>query len=83
MENRNQGGIWFFTVLCCLLTFSPQAKLRLTVNIKGATPNEGQAIVALFSSADTYLKEPLVNKTKPINDKGEVTFQMDHLAIGT
>ena len=83
MKNSGLGGIGFFVVLCCLFAFSPQEKHTLIVNIKGANPNEGQAVLSLFSSDKTFLEEPLVSKNKAINDKGEVSFKLELLKTGT
>lgn len=70
-------------LLCGLLGFTSQEKHGLTVNIDGAIPGKGQAVLSVFSSADTYLKKPLLGKTKPIDGQGRVSFQIDGLATGT
>ena len=65
------------------LVFSSQEKLSLTVEVTGATPGKGQAVCSLFTSADTFLKEPVIKKTKPIDSKGQAVFRIDALAPGT
>ena len=65
------------------LVFSGQEKLSLVVAVRGATPDKGQAVCSLFTSADTFLKQPVLKKTKPIDSNGEVVFRIDHLDPGT
>jgi uncharacterized protein (DUF2141 family) len=65
------------------LVFSGQEKLSLTVEVTGATPGKGQAVCSLFTSADTFLKQPVIKKTKPIDSKGQAVFRIDDLAAGT
>ena len=65
------------------LVFSSQEKLSLTVEVTGAKPGKGQAVCSLFTSADTYLKQPAIKKTKPIDYNGEAIFRIDDLDPGT
>ena len=70
-------------LLISALVFSGQEKLSLTVEVTGATPGKGQVVCSLFTSADTFLKEPVIKKTKPIDSKGQAVFRIDALAPGT
>ena len=65
------------------LVFSSQEKLSLIVEVTGATPNKGQAVCSLFTSADTFLKQPVLKKTKPVDSNGEAVFRIDDLDPGT
>ena len=65
------------------LGFPGQEKLSLIVEVSGATPGKGQAICSLFTSADTYLKQPAIKKTQPIDSNGQVEFKLDGLDPGT
>ncbi len=55
----------------------------LTVHVSGAIPGKGLAVMSLFSSSDTYLKEPLVKRTKPIDGAGNTVFVIEQLHAGT
>ena len=60
-----------------------QEKLSLTIEVSGARSGVGQAVCSLFTSADTFLKQPVIKKTKPIDSKGQAVFRIDDLAPGT
>lgn len=64
-------------------SFAADGSLTLTVNVSGAKPNQGQAICAVFSSAETYLKQPLISQSLPIKQSGSTVFQFDKLTAGT
>lgn len=64
------------------LVFSGTEKLSLTVKVTGAKPNKGQAVCSLFTSADTFLKQPVLKKTKPVDSNGEAVFRIDDLDPG-
>ena len=64
------------------LVFSSQEKLLLIVEVSGATPGKGQAICSLFTSSDTFLKQPAIKIIKPIDSNGEVEFKLDDLEPG-
>ena len=78
--------------ICCklllLISFlsvpglADEAKHQLIVKVSGAKPNTGQVALSLFSSPENYLKNPLVKKLKPIDNKGQTYFVIDHLASG-
>ena len=65
------------------LVFSSQEKLSLIVEVSGATPGKGQAICSLFTSEDTFLKQPAIKITKLVDSNGEVEFRVDDLEPGT
>jgi len=54
----------------------------LAVNVTGAKSNTGNAVLAVFTSANNYLKQPVVSKTKPINEQGEAVFRLGTLSEG-
>ena len=68
--------------LCPVLVYSSQDKLSLTVEVRGATPDKGQSICSLFTSSDTYLKQPAIKIIKPVDSNGEVVFRIDDLTPG-
>ncbi len=77
---------FFLYVILLILPFSAslgQEKLSLTIEDKGATPGKGQAIRTLFTSADTYLNQPMVKLTKQIDSNGKAQFKIDNLEPGT
>ena len=60
-----------------------ESKYPLTVHVSGAAPGRGLAVLSLFSSSETYLKEPLVKRTKPIDAAGSAVFVIEQLNAGT
>ena len=78
-------GYFLVAVLLLIpaLVFSSSEKLSLIVEVSGATPNKGQVVCSLFTSADTFLKQPVLKKTKPVDSNGEAVFRIDDLDPGT
>jgi uncharacterized protein (DUF2141 family) len=71
-----------------LLTFlvvpshSAQHSVTLHINVSGATPSKGHIILSLFSSADNYLKSPILSKTNSVNSAGMADFELSDLLPG-
>ena len=63
-------------------SFADEGKHQLIVKVSGAKPKTGQVFLSLFSSPENYLKNPAVEKFKPIDNKGQTYFVIDHLASG-
>lgn len=59
-----------------------QHDLTLTIKVSGGTSNKGQVILSLFNTQDNYMKTPILSKTKPINNRGEVVFIVRQLKTG-
>ena len=80
-----KSGYFLIAVLLLVpaLVFTSQEKLSLIVEVSGATPNKGQAVCSLFTSTDTFLKQPVLKKTKPIDSNGGAVFRIDDLDPGT
>ena len=70
-------------VLAGPIAFAETDAVSLTIHISGAKPKVGQALCALFSSPETYLKQPLATLAKSIDDAGEVVCQFSSLKTGT
>lgn len=78
-------------LLCIALIFSlcfsantsaQQAGDSLIVLVKGAKANTGQAIASLFTTADNYLINPVVEQILPINKSGGTQFVFTGLTAG-
>ena len=65
-----------------LPSHADENKFSLTVKVSGATPGKAQMILSLFISPESYLKEPVLSKTKAVDDIGEVIFVLDDLVPG-
>jgi len=52
------------------------------VEVIGASPNKGQAVLALFTSAENFLKEPHVTMIAPIDSDGRVVTRVNRLNPG-
>ena len=79
-------GKFIFLLLMVLLSrpaFAEGNNLSLTVNVSGAKPGVGQALGALFTSAENYLKQPIAKQKLPIDANGNAVFRFDRLAAGT
>jgi uncharacterized protein (DUF2141 family) len=84
MKNCKSNCILTFLLLFISpLSFSEQAKISLTVEVSGAIPGKGQAILSIFTSPDGYMKQPTISEIKPIDNDGQVVFKLDHLEPGT
>jgi len=73
-------------ILFVLVSFpsaSDQQGISLTVKVSGATPGKGQAILSLFASSDSYLKQPAISKTRHVDSNGQVVFKLAQLHVGT
>lgn len=64
------------------LGFAQSTDLSLTVEMFGASPNKGEAILSLFSSEEDYLKHPLLTSTQIIDGDSLVKFKLIGLAKG-
>jgi len=49
---------------------------NLTVSVVGAKARVGQVILSVFSSTENYLKEPIYNEIKPVDESGHAQFQV-------
>ena len=54
----------------------------LTIHIQGLEPTTGSVEVSLFNSADTFMKEVLVQQTKPVDGNTELVFEFSGLLEG-
>ena len=75
-------GLGYVLVVFCIFAFSPLDTHTLTININGLSPSHGQVVVTVFNSEDTFMKVPLLSKTKAVNSQGRVTLHIDQLKSG-
>jgi uncharacterized protein (DUF2141 family) len=73
--------IWFF-VSWSVSCFAEQDSGTLGVQVTGAVANTGQVILSLYTSADNYLKAPVLSETLPVNDEGEARFTIEGIEEG-
>ncbi|MCB1810658.1 MAG: DUF2141 domain-containing protein [Candidatus Competibacteraceae bacterium] len=83
LDNRVLVGLLLVLALLGSPVVAEEDNLTLTVYVSGAQPGQGQALGALFNSAEQYLKQPLARQTQPIDANGSVIFQFDELPAGT
>lgn len=62
--------------------FAEPDPLMLSITVAGAEEHKGQAILSLFSSPDTYLKEPVRNVSQPVETFGQAHFILQGLKAG-
>ncbi len=55
----------------------------LVVEARGAQPEVGQALFALFDSKKSFLREPHITRKQPISGNGTAKFQVEGLAAGS
>ena len=63
------------------VTAAPSFAADLTINIDGVANAEGQVMVAIFNSADTFLAKPVRAVATPAHE-GTVQLQVDGLPAG-
>jgi len=63
-----------------MLATADLAEIELTV--KGITPSSGSLEVSLFNSEETFMNTPLVQQTRAVGDRTEVTFTFSGLLEG-
>jgi uncharacterized protein (DUF2141 family) len=73
--------IWLF-VSWSGSSFAEQDPGTLGVHVKGAVANTGQVILSLYTSADNYLKAPVLSETLPVNAEGEARFTIEGIEEG-
>lgn len=76
------------STLIALALVSPTASnaedtATLTVEVTGASPGKGQAVLSLFTSKENFLREPYTTMTKPVDSNGKAVFQVNALKPGT
>lgn len=57
-------------------------EITLTIGVSGASPNKGQAILTLFTSKETFLKQPHTTLIVPIDSDGRMVTRVNHLNPG-
>ncbi len=69
---------------CSLISWSTQAQSvhMLTIQVKGAKPNEGQIALALYKSEANFLKEADYSEMKAVDSEGKANFQFADLEEG-
>ncbi len=69
--------------LCLALpAMAEDGAFDLTVKITNALPAEGQVLVNLFDSEDTYMKEPRSQKAQSVDESGDVEIVFERLSAG-
>jgi uncharacterized protein (DUF2141 family) len=64
-----------------LFAAAPSFAANLTINIDGVANAEGQVMVAIFNSADSFLAKPVRSAAAPAH-KGTVQLQLTDLPAG-
>lgn len=82
MKNSSHRSLGCMLVVFCLFAFSPLDTHTLTIHINGLSPNQGQVIMSVFNSEDTFMKVPLLSKTESVNSQGSATLHIDQLKSG-
>ncbi len=76
-----------FISLCWLvagsLVPSQDAHSTLTISISGTEHANGQLILTLFTTEDTFLKEPFITKEYPISNSLHTTIILEAVPHGT
>lgn len=83
MQRISYHGLFIALFLIFSLdSVAEQYPQKLTVLVEGGKASTGQVIASLFSSADNFLKAPVVKQVMPIDDAGEVRFVFNELKAG-
>lgn len=63
-------------VVCGSVAFAlAHADASLRVMVGGAVPATGRVTVALFDSAESYLRKPVIEKSSAVSDEGSVSVE--------
>ncbi|NND51986.1 MAG: DUF2141 domain-containing protein [Flavobacteriaceae bacterium] len=54
----------------------------LHVQVNGAKPDQGQIILSVFNSKNTYMKKSYLGKTETVDAKGRASFEFNELPSG-
>jgi len=66
-----------------LTPFMAEAQLaKLTVTVRGLDPATGTVEISLFNSAESFMKEPFLQKSQKVDGKEEVTVEFAGLIDG-
>ena len=56
--------------------------IELVVDVHGVKPGIGYVVLSLFSSPENHMVQPVIGKTRKVNDAGKVSFVLEGLASG-
>lgn len=68
-----------FPVLCAVITAvagASENELSIEVSVTGAEPGEGQVVVSLFNSSESFLVDPLVQTKVDVNEHGNALVSL-------
>jgi len=61
----------------------PETTFTLKIEARGARSNVGQALFALFTTKENFLKDPVISSKQAIDDSGMAWFQIEGLEAGS
>ncbi len=73
--------VLFFTILSS--GAAQEERLELTVTVSGGKPAEGQILLSVFSSDESYLKSPIFEAVSLVDKNGVSVFVINTLRPGT
>ena len=82
-NNRLTGLLVLAGILVSGSSWANDKAFTLTVLVKGAQPKTGQVFLSLFSSEETYLKEPFRYQEIQVNESGEIKWTFEGLSTNT
>lgn len=65
-----------------LPAYAADDAITLTITVDGATANKGQAVLTLFTSRETFLKQPHTTRIVPIDASGTAIIRVSDLIPG-
>ena len=68
------------SILICSNAWS--GDVELVIDVVGVNPGVGYVVLALFSSAENHMNQPVLEKTAKVNKADKVTFVLQGLARG-
>jgi uncharacterized protein (DUF2141 family) len=72
-------------ILGALLLMPVMAKAelaKLTVTVRGLVPATGTVEISVFNSAESFLHKPVLQKSEPVDGKGEITAEFSGMVEG-
>lgn len=74
MSSRKSLSFCLAFFLCTLILFSDSEKKTLVIEISGGKKEVGQFIVSVFTSEDSFLKKPFLERKVSVDGKGQAVL---------
>ena len=81
-HRKTLGALLALAGIASLPADAADDAITLTVTVDGATANKGQTVLTLFTSRETFLKQPHTTRIVPIGADGTTVIRVSDLKPG-